>query len=49
MAKKKIPRAVSKYMAEKGAKGGAAGKGTETRRKLNAAAARARWKKAKQP
>jgi hypothetical protein len=49
MPKKKIPPAVRKYMAKLGASGGAAGKGTATRKKLNAAAARARWKKAKQP
>ena len=47
MSKKKIPPALRKHLAALGAKGGAAGKGTEIRKKLNQAAARARWKKAK--
>ena len=36
---------IREYMSKNGAKGGHAGKGTELRRKLNQAAARARWAK----
>ena len=36
---------IREYMSKNGAKGGHAGKGTELRKKLNQAAARARWAK----
>jgi hypothetical protein len=36
---------IREYMSRNGAKGGHAGKGTELRKKLNQAAARARWAK----
>lgn len=38
---------ISKYFAQIGARGGAAGKGTELRRKLASDAAKARWAKRK--
>ena len=36
---------IREFMSKNGAKGGHAGKGTELRKKLNQAAARARWAK----
>ncbi len=39
---------VKAYMAKIGAKGGAAGKGTEKRKRLNKRAAKIRWRKAKE-
>jgi hypothetical protein len=38
---------IKEYMSKNGAKGGHAGKGTELRKKLNQAAAQARWAKAR--
>lgn len=37
--------AIREYLSKNGAKGGHAGKGNELRRKLNKAAAEARWAK----
>ena len=38
---------IKEYLSQNGAKGGKAGKGTELRKKLNQAAAQARWAKAR--
>ena len=38
---------IREYLSQNGAKGGKAGKGTELRKKLNQAAAQARWAKAR--
>lgn len=47
MVKKDIPEAVRRWYRRIGAKGGQAGKGTETRRELMKTNARKRWTKYK--